>query len=481
MTWGRFAGIVLLLAPLRSPAESAILPEPAPKPWLRWLGPLAPQSGALPEVPSPLRDPGQIWTMEKALARALQANADVQVALAGVQRQDGLRLQTVSQLLPRIGVTATMDKRDPSLIDRTAFELSSPPTLRTAVAERSFDVRIDARQTLFDGLSGWNQVKRMALLKRKASVDARDLYLRTASQVRQDYDAVIFREMVVGTRREAVRDLGHLADVAQKRLAVGDISEYESLRAASALRSAEADLAQADSDLARAQEALCRMLNIDKPAEGLRLTGAMTALSYADTFERALVRAQTGRPDLRSAELQLDAARLAQRAVTGGYLPRVEAYVDYVYRSSYYDYQRQLQGWTAGLVGRWDVFDSGQTLGSSRTQRAERRMAEIRVAEAKRLIGSQIRELFAGLDQAKTLMAAHQSARDLGERSVREARRLYEVGRISLEQVLNAELGYRQSYVGWLGAVFTFNATVYQLDYATANEAFLDAVAAAAR
>ena len=108
-------------------------------------------------------------------------------------------------------------------------------------------------------------------------------------------------------------------------------------------------------------------------------------------------------------------------------------------------------------------------------------MAEIRVAEAKRLIGSQIRELFAGLDQAKTLMAAHQSARDLGERSVREARRLYEVGRISLEQVLNAELGYRQSYVGWLGAVFTFNSTVYQLDYATANEAFLDAVAAAAR
>lgn len=457
------------------------MPETGARPWLRWLGPLAPQSAPLPEVPSPLRDSGQIWTVERALARALQANADVQVALAMVQRQDGLRLQAVGLLLPRIGVSASLDKRDPSLIDRTAFELSSPPSVRTAVAERGLDVRFDARQTVFDGLSSWNQVRRMALLKKKASIDARDLFLRTAAQVRQAYDAALFRQMVVGTRREAVRDLGHLAEVAQKRLAAGDISEFESLRASSALRSAEADLAQAESDVARAQELLCRMLNIDKPAEGLRLTGATSPLNYVDTFAAALGRARSSRLDLRSSELQLEAARLAERAAGAGYLPKVDVFVDYVYRSSYYDYHRQLQGWTAGIAGRWDLFDGGQTVGAVRAQRADRRMAEIRLAEAQRVIGSQVRELFSALEQARTLMAAHASARDLGERSVREARRLYEVGRISLEQVLNAELGYRQSFVGWLGAVSTYNATVYQLDYATANEAFLDALAPAGR
>lgn len=419
--------------------------------------------------------------MERALARALQANPDVQVALVNVQRVDGLRLQTAASVLPRLGFTGSLDRRAEGLIDRTANELSSPASLRTAVADRSYDVRLTLRQNLFDGLSSWQQLKRMALLKKKASVDARELYQRVASQVRQAYDGALFRQTIVETRRDAVRDLRHLAEVAQKRFAAGQISEFESLRAQSALQSAAADQAQADSDLARAEEVLCRMLNIDKPASGLRLTGALNPIEYRETFEAALGRAQAERLDLRSAELQLDAARLAKRAASAGYLPRFEAFADYGQRSSYYDYRRHLEGWTVGVTGRWDIFDGGQTMGSVRAQLAERRIAEIRLAETQRLIGSQIRELFAGLDQQKTVMTAQVSARDLAGRSRQEAQRLFEVGRVPTEQVLNADLAYRQALLGYLGAVYTFNATVYQLDYATASEGFLDAVARAAQ
>lgn len=457
-------------------AASALLREPEPKSYLRWLGPLAPRPSALPAVPSPLRDPEQVWTVEKALIRALQANSDVQVALANVQRQDGLRLQTAAALLPRLGISGSLDRRDEGLIDRSAGEFSVPPILRTAVAERAFDVRLSLRQNLFDGLSSWNQVRRMALLKKKASVDARELYLRVASTVRQAYDAALFRQTIVGTRRDAVRDLTQLSEVARKRFAAGQISEFESLRAESALRSSQADLAQAEADLARSQEILCRVLNIDKPAQGLRLTGALTLLEYRETFEAALSRAHAGRLDLRSAELQLEAAKMANRAVLGGYSPRVEAFVDYGRRSSYYDYNRHLEGWTVGITGRWDIFDGGQTAGAVRAQRAERRIAEIRLAETQKTIGSQIRELFAGLDQQKTVMTAQASARDLAGRSRQEAQRLFEVGRVSTEQVLNTDITYRQALLGYLSAVFTYNTTVYQLDYATANEAFLDAV-----
>lgn len=476
------AGLAFAAWPLRIRAESAsvLLRDPEPKPYFRWLGPLAPQSAPLPPVPSPLRDPAQVWTVERALARALQANPDVQVALINVQRMDGLRLQTAASILPRLGLTGSLDRRAEGLIDRTERELAGPASLLTAVADRSYDVRLTLRQNLFDGLSSWQQLKRMAVLKKKASVDARELYLRVASQVRQAYDATLFRQTIVETRRDAVRDLGHLADVAQKRFAAGQISEFESLRAQSALQSAVADLAQADADLARAQEVLCRMLNVEKPGEGLRLAGTLNVREYRETFAAALGRAQAARLDLRSAELQLDAAKLAKRAASGGYLPRFEAFADYGQRSSYYDYHRHLEGWTVGVTGRWDIFDGGQTLGSVRAQLAERRIAEIRLADTQHLIGSQIRELFAGLEQQKTVMAAQVSARDLAERSRREAQRLFEVGRVSTEQVLNADLAYRQALLGYLGAVYTLNVTIYQLDYATADEAFLDAVTRAA-
>lgn len=459
-------------------AESASVRVPEPKPLVPWLGPLSPQAFPLPEVPSPLASPQRVWTIEQALARALEANPDVQVALAAVQRQDGLRMQAVGSMLPRLGVTASANERDTDLIDRSPGELIVPPSQQTSVANRGYDARIELRQTLFNGLANWRQVQRLAVLHKKASVDARELYLRVAAQIRQAFDATLLRQTLVATRTDAVRDLRQLAQVAQRRFNAGDISEFDHLRAQTALRSAEAELAQAEADLARAQEQFCRILYIDKPKEGVQLAGNVSPLKHDESFEAALSRARANRLDLRSAELQLDAAAMAQRAARAGYLPRLEAYVDYGYRSSYYNVDRQLEGWSAGIVGRWDVFDGGQTFGAVRAQRAERRIAEIRLAEVQRVIGSQVRELYAALEQSQTVMAAHASARDLGERSTREARRLFDVGGISLEQVLNAELAYRQALAGWLGAVFNHNSTIYQLDYATANEAFLDAAAA---
>lgn len=461
--------------------ESTSVRVPEPKPWLPWLGPLSPQSFRLPEVPSPLANPSRSWTIEQALARALEANPDVQVALATVQRQDGLRLQGVAALFPRIGLTGSIDRRDRALIDRSPTELALPPSSLNPVTDRGYDYRLEVRQTLFNGLGNWHQVRRLALLQKKASVDARDLYLRVASQIRQAFDATLLRQTVVDVRRDAVRDLTRLSEVARKRFQAGEISEFESLRAETALRSAEAELAQAESDLARAQEMFCRILYIEKPPGGVRLTGAMTPLVYLEPFDVALSRAKASRLDVRSAELQLDAAKLAQRVAAAGLLPRIEAFGGYGVRTSYYNYDRELEGWTAGLLGRWDLFDSGQTYGAIRAQKAERRIAEIRLAEAQRVVGSQIRELFAALEQSKTVMAAHISARDLGERSVREARRLFEVGRVSLEQVLNAEVAYRNALAGYLGAVFSNNTTIYQLDYATANEAYLDAAARAVK
>jgi outer membrane protein TolC len=469
-----------LFAPHAGRSQLASTMESEPRPWLRWLGPLAPRPGTLPVVPSPLKNPAQVWTIDQALSRALQANPDVQVALVNVQRQDGLRLQSVSLLLPRLGVSASTDWRAKGLIDRSKEELAgltAPiPRALTIIDTHGYNVQAEIRQTLFDGLASWHSVRRAAMLQKKASLDARDLYLRVASQVRQAYDNVLLRQKVVATRTDAVRDLTHLAEVAQKRFGAGLISDFESQRARSAQRSAEADLAQAQSDLARAQELFCRYLYIDKPAEGLQLTGDMVPLEYGETFAAALSKAQANRLDLRSAQLQLDASRMSQRIAAASLLPRIEGFVDYAYRGSYYDVNRQIEGWMAGITARWDIFDSGQTLGQIRVQRAERRAAEIRFAEIQRLIPSQVRELFAALEQSSTVMAAHVSARDLAERNVRDANRLYEAGSITLEQVLNAELTYRQALLGWLSAVYTYNATVYQLDYVTADESFLDRV-----
>lgn len=464
---------------------------PQSRRWLRWLGPLAPRgeaksqeaAQAQPQVPSPI-DLNQVWTVENALGRALQANMDVQIALANAERQQGLRMQAASALFPRISLVGSLDQRAPGLIDRTAEEIAragNPLTPITPISERGYSAQMEARQVIFDGLGSWNQLKRMSLLGKKAAVDARETYLRVASQVRQAYDVTLVRKSIVDVRRESIASLTHLAEVAERRFRAGEVAELDSLRARGTLSSAQADLATAEADLIRAQELLCRILSMDRPAQGLRLAGTLTPVEYREAFEVALRRAQASRLDVRSAQLQVEAATAAQRASQAAYLPRIEAYVNYGYRSSYYDFNRQIEGWTVGVVGRWDIFDWGGTAGAVRAQRAERRAAELHLADSQKQVGSQIRELFAALDQMKSVMAAQANARDLGERSLAEARRAYEAGRASLEQVLNAEIAYRQSFVGWLSAVYNYNAAIYQLDYATAEERFLDGAIPSAR
>ena len=425
----------------------------------------------LPPVPDFNATVPEVWTPEAALARALAANPDVQVALASVERQEGQRLQAAARLFPRVSVTGSIDQRAETLIDR---DPRVPAGVRNDVAEHSYSARFEGRQLLFDGLASWHQLRRMGLLKKKGVLDARDMYLRIASQVRQVYDAILLRQTVRETRRQAVSTLGQLAEVAQRRFAVGAISEYESLRAQTALRSAEADLAQADAELSRAQEMFCRLLYIPSPSEELKLEGDLELRPFGLAFDEAISRAYAERLDLKGAELQLEAAKLGQRIAIGDALPKIEGFVSYDYRSSYYDFDRQLDGWVVGLAGRWDFFDGGATRGSIRVQRAERRAAEIRLAEAQQTIGSQIRDLYSALEQAKTVMAAQETARDLGARSLREAQRLFEVGRLSTEDVLNAQIAYRQAQIAWLGAVFRHNTTVYQIDYAIADDAFLN-------
>jgi len=431
-------------------------------------------SNNLPPVPTFDAELPAIWTPQDALSRALDANPEVQVALATAQRQDALKLHAVSRLFPRISVTGTAEQRDPALIDR---DLRVPPAARSEVAEHSYTARFEVRQLLFDGLASWHQVRRMSLLRKKASLDAREMFLRVAAQVRQAYDAILLRHRVVDVRRESVESLSRLAEMASRRFELGEIAEFESLRASSALQSAQADLAQAEADLARTEEVFCRLLYIPRPPDGVNLAGDLERVDLRLPFDEAISRAYAERLDLRGAELQLEAAKMAQRIAAGEALPRIEGYVGYDYRSSYYDFDRQLDGWVVGIVGRWDIFDGGQTVASSRAQRADRRIAEIRLEEARQAIGSQVRELYSGLEQAQTVMNAHAAARDLGQRSLQEAERLFEVGRAATEDVLNAQVAYREALIGWLGAVFTYNTTVYQIDYAVVNDAFLNGLA----
>jgi outer membrane protein TolC len=190
-----------------------------------------------------------VWTLPAALDRAMQANPELVSARLEVEREEGARWQVRARMLPRVSAVASTDERDSSLIDRSPSEFNQPPSQRSAVAKWGYDIRIEVRQMVFDGLATSNLVERQRLRREQAELRIASVANEVVTAVRQSYDAVLVRRAQLAAETQRVADLSQLADYAARKQAVGEIAELDLLNARSLLETARAEQADIEREL----------------------------------------------------------------------------------------------------------------------------------------------------------------------------------------------------------------------------------------
>ncbi|ACB77241.1 outer membrane efflux protein [Opitutus terrae PB90-1] len=410
------------------------------------------------------------WTLDRAVARALEANPDLLLAKHEFERQEGARLQLVARMLPQLSASASANERARGLIDRSPGERNIPPSAQTAVALYSYDMRVEVRQLVFDGLASWHQVKRQQLLKKQAYLVLRNTVARTISQVRQGLDAIQLRTSTVAAEKRRVEEYIQLVEWTSRKQAEGEVPEFELLRAEAEAEGARADLAEARRALGAAEQSFRRLLQLPDSKQPVRVAGEFTARPFDLPFEEALGEARANRPDLEAAAVAVAAAKATERAEVGNWLPTVEAFASYGERSSYYNSGIRLDGWTYGVMGEWNLFEGGASRGRRMAARAERRSAETRLAETEHGVVSKLHELYEGLAQARVAMEAQQKSVDMASRAARDARRLYEEGQASLEQVLQATMTLRRAETRLGESIYTQNAMIAEIEFSVGGQ-----------
>lgn len=165
-----------------------------------------------------------------------------------------------------------------------------------------------------------------ALWQRPRRVAAASLDVQSVGQ-RLVWDALSLVAQVRTTHAEAVigatrLDLAaenailtsRLAAITDARWRAGDISELETRAARADAGRAEAARVAAAHDRDVARLTLANLLGLDVPADRLRPTGAATAdLEACGTEDARLAEALASRPDIRAAELGIDAAAARAR------------------------------------------------------------------------------------------------------------------------------------------------------------------------
>ncbi len=428
--------------------------------------PLAAAPGPAPVAALPAE-----WDLPAALDRAMQANPELVSARLEAEREEGGRLQLRARLLPRVTAYASTDEREDALIDRSPFEFGLPPSQRAAVAKWGYDVRIEVRQMVFDGLATWNYLERQNVRRRQALLRVTSVANEVVAAVRQSFDAVLVRRIQLAAEAQRVADLTQLADYAARKQAVGEIAELDLLNARSLLEGAKAEQADLERELTLAEQQFSRLLQLPPDTAPLRLAGEFAPRVFSLEYSAALSLAFKHRPDLESAALAVEATKRQQYALRGEYLPRFEGFASWANRSSYYNSSRDLSGWTVGASGTWNLFDGGDLRGRRLSARAERRIAETKLGDLELQVGSRLRELYQGLAQSRKAMTAQDTSRQFAARAFQAARRLYENGQASLEKVLQAQMISRQADNRYLDAVYRYNSLVAQIEQAIGGAA----------
>jgi len=425
--------------------------------------PAAPLRG-LPGLSPELSAPGYVWTLDTAISRALAANPALVEAKLMVERQTNLAVEAGSRRRPQVAVTGGQDWRDPNSLD-AGPNVTNP---RTALADRSYDIRMELRQLLFDGGGISNSVKSEKLKTLQTRLALQLAAYRTVALVKQHYEAVLFREATLANARRREESVRQIAEFTERRWKLGEQTELDHLRAQTELRLAQADIVKAQRDRQQSRIDFARQLYLPPPGDSMTsftLSGRLEPDSFKLPRDEAISLAVARRLDLQSAQLQTQIADAVVRAVRSDAFPKIEANAGYGYRSSYYNYKRDLDGWSAGISGRWPIFDGNAVRSRTRAYQAEQRISQVRLEDMDLKVRTEVADLYGGLELARASLSAQEEARVLAEKSLAYSKRGYELGQATLQQVLEMEEVLLRAENARAEAVLTLNATVAQIEY----------------
>lgn len=424
----------------------------------------------------------RVWTREAAINWALEHNNRIIDAHASLEQQTGRMWGMRARLLPRLSARANLSSRQESLIDRSPAELLVPADQQTAIAAQGYDGVIEVRQLLFDGMSAWSQYESGNASVEEALWMERDIILRVVNEVHQLYDQLLASSKAIAILGQALELRRQLLDLTRSRLQAGAAVEYEVLRAEAEFARAEGALAEGMANWKRAWQGFVEALQL--PAEVARLSadlveleGDFEAVKWNLDVNEALDQAMSKNRRIMASNLRLESATLAVRATRRTAWPRIEGFANYTNRSSFYSFDDNLDGFVVGVSATWDIFDGFARQGEVLARLGERRRAENDLRATKLTIEQTILTSYSVLESARVAMEAEERAVAFSQKGYEQALRLYEVGSLNFQDVIDAQVVWETSQLGLLDAITQFNNSVYQIRYLAAMPEGADASA----
>jgi len=388
------------------------------------------------------------------IALAPDGNARVRLAEESTRQAEARSAQARAALLPDVEASFSAQSKTLNL---GLLGLPTVPGFLFPPFVGPFsiwDARAAVSQSIFDLSSVRRfQASRMGVeASRMESESARD---QVAAQVARLYLTTLRAETALETAQANVALAEELLQLAQERLNAGTGTGIEVTRARVQMAHEQQALLSAETERRRARLQLLKALNLNLQTT-LELTDRMAMLpGPVASWKEALTAALQSRADLKALERREENARLSHRAANAERLPSLVGFADYGSFGS--GLQTVLPTRAYGLSLRIPLFNGGAREARGAESLSQWRQETIRKNDLRQQVELEVRQAFDNLRSAEAQVKLAEEELALAESEVAQARRRYEAGLAGSLEITEAQTRLARARDSRIAALFSYN------------------------
>jgi outer membrane protein TolC len=407
-------------------------------------------------------------SLKRAVEIALAPDGSTRAALAleSIDQAAQHVIEAKAAFLPSLDA-AVQDHRQTTDLQAYGFSFKIPvPGFSLPAIVGPFSV-LDSRATVQQSVLNVSDFRKFQAAKATLAavkLDNDATRNAVADEVARDYLACLRADADRDTAQANVELSDVLLKLAQRQKAAGTGTGIDVTRAEVQLANDRQRLIHAGNDRARAILTLMKAmgLNLSSPVE---FTDKLAFKPVETASAESLIAQAKSRPELKTQEQKEQAARLTYGAVTSERLPTVGAAADYGAIGK--DFPSARATYTLGVSVRLSVFD-GFRRGARREESfSEYRQEKIRTRDIGQQIELQVRLALESLRNAAAEVDAARDGLALSDSELAQARRRFEAGVATSEEVIDAQTRLQRARDNQVVALYDYNAA--RLDLATAT------------
>jgi outer membrane protein len=388
-------------------------------------------------------------------------------AVMGIDGSEFRRKEAITNFLPLwTGQYGYNRYNTPSTVGTVTVPVSGGGTTTTILTSRDiYNFSTSVNQPLFTGgfnLANYRSAKLgVDLSKENVETVKRDLVL----QVRVGYFNILRAEKFLDVAKQTVKQFEAQLEVTKAFFEVGIVPKNDVLQAEVRLANARQALVRAENDLAAAKSSFNILLRREIGAP----LGVVDILAYKPFpmgFEASLEEALRQRPEVKTAQLNIDQAKENVKISKSGFFPTVSLLGNYNRLSEEPGLNGDMKNerWTVQALATFTLWNWGNTafkVGESKVKVIQAEDSKNQLIES---ITLEVKNDYLNLLVAEKNIKVAETAIEQAEENLRMNEERYKYQVATQTDVLDAVVLLAQARVNYYGALSDFNIAKAQLE-----------------